>query len=159
MALEDKISVCDNCGWQFMTKPNEIPSRDKCERCGGQFIHTNITAEEMFLIERTSKDREFINAMIELKKTDIIEYQTRISQFRSQAKADGCYNKPKPKVCCPRCGSLRLTESLDSKCPTCLSTNVRKIGTGESTVSILGLGIFSNKINKTWKCNNCGYTW
>lgn len=147
MALEDKISVCDNCGWQFMTKPNEIPSRDKCERCGGQFIHTNITAEEMFLIERTSKDREFINAMIELKKTDIIEYQTRISQFRSQAKADGCY------------GNANKKSSNQPKCPTCLSTNVRKIGTGESTVSILGLGIFSNKINKTWKCNNCGYTW
>ena len=63
----------------------------------------------MFLIKRTSKDREFINAMIELKKNNIIEYQTRISQFRSQAKADGCYNKPKPKVCCPRCGNTEFT--------------------------------------------------
>ena len=138
MALEDKISVCDNCGWQFMTKPNEIPSRDKCEYCGGQFIHTNITAEEMFLIERTSKDREFINAMIKLKKNDIIEYQTRISQFRSQAKADGCYNKPKPKVCCPRCGS-------------------ESIATGQRGYSLLTGFLGSGKtVNR---CANCGYKW
>ena len=138
MALEDKISICDNCGWQFMTKPNEMPSRDKCERCGGQFIHTNITAEEMFLIERTSKDSEFLNAMIELKKNDIIEYQTRISQFRSQAKADGCYNKPKPKVCCPRCGS-------------------ESIATGQRGYSLLTGFLGSGKtVNR---CANCGYKW
>ena len=138
MALEDKISICDNCGWQFMTKPNEMPSRDKCERCGGQFIHTNITAEEMFLIERISKDREFINAMIKLKKNDIIEYQTRISQFRSQAKADGCYNKPKPKVCCPRCGS-------------------ESIATGQRCYSLLTGFLGSGKtVNR---CANCEYKW
>ena len=138
MALEDKISVCNNCGWQFMTKPNEIPNRDKCERCGGQFIHTNITAEEMFLIERTSKDREFINAMIELKKNDIIEYQTRISQFRSQAKADGCYSKPKPKVCCPKCGSESITA-------------------GQRGYSLLTGFLGSGKtVNR---CVNCGYKW
>ena len=45
------------------------------------------------------------------------------------------------------------------KCPTCGSTNIRKIGAGERTASILGLGLFSRKINKTWKCNNCGHTW
>lgn len=138
MALEDKISICDNCGWQFMTKPNEIPSRDKCERCGGQFIHTNITAEEMFLIERTSKDREFINAMIELKKNDIIEYQTRISQFRSQAKADGCYSKPKPKVCCPKCGSESITA-------------------GQRGYSLLTGFLGSGKtVNR---CAKCGHSW
>lgn len=45
------------------------------------------------------------------------------------------------------------------KCPTCQSTNIRKIGTIEGAVSILGLGLLSRKINKTWKCNNCGHTW
>ena len=45
------------------------------------------------------------------------------------------------------------------KCPTCQSTNIRKIGTGERVASVVGFGIFSKKINKTWKCNNCGYTW
>ena len=44
-------------------------------------------------------------------------------------------------------------------CPTCGSTNIKKIGTGERAASILGFGLFSRKINKTWKCSNCGHTW
>lgn len=45
------------------------------------------------------------------------------------------------------------------KCPTCGSTNIRKIGTGERVASVVGLGLLSKKINKTWSCNNCGHTW
>lgn len=45
------------------------------------------------------------------------------------------------------------------KCPTCGSTNIKKIGGIERGASIDAFGIFSKKINKTFKCNNCGYTW
>lgn len=45
------------------------------------------------------------------------------------------------------------------KCPTCGSTNIRKIGGVERGASIATFGIFSKKINKTFKCENCGYTW
>lgn len=45
------------------------------------------------------------------------------------------------------------------KCPTCGSTNVRKMGGVERGASIAAFGIFSKKINKTFKCGNCGYTW
>ena len=45
------------------------------------------------------------------------------------------------------------------KCPTCSSTNVQKIGTGERVASVAILGLFSKKINKSFKCKNCGYTW
>lgn len=45
------------------------------------------------------------------------------------------------------------------KCPTCGSTNIKKIGGVERGASIWAFGIFSKKINKTFKCCNCGYTW
>lgn len=45
------------------------------------------------------------------------------------------------------------------KCPTCGSSQVSKIKTLERTASVFGLGLFSKKINKTFKCSNCGYTW
>ena len=45
------------------------------------------------------------------------------------------------------------------KWPTCGSTNIRKIGGIERGASIAAFGIFSKKINKTFKCGNCGYTW
>lgn len=45
------------------------------------------------------------------------------------------------------------------KCPTCGSTNIKKMGGIERGASIAAFGLFSKKINKTFKCNNCGYTW
>lgn len=45
------------------------------------------------------------------------------------------------------------------KCPTCKSTNIQPISGIERGASIIGLGIFSKKINKSFKCKHCGYTW
>ena len=50
-------------------------------------------------------------------------------------------------------------QSRVSKCPTCQSTNIKKMGGIERGASIYAFGIFSKKINKTFKCQNCGYTW
>lgn len=36
------------------------------------------------------------------------------------------------------------------KCPTCQSTNVQEIGDGERAISIIMLGLHSNKINKSF---------
>lgn len=59
--------------------------------------------------------------------------------------------------------SSKLIQSTQTqnipKCPTCGSTNIRKIKAGERTASIIGFGIFSRKANKTWKCENCGHLW
>ena len=43
-------------------------------------------------------------------------------------------------------------------CPICNSTNIHKIPGTERAVSVIGLGLFSKKINKSFKCNNCGGT-
>lgn len=45
------------------------------------------------------------------------------------------------------------------RCPTCTSTDIRKIGTAERGVSAVTLGVMSNKVGKTFQCNHCGYTW
>lgn len=51
------------------------------------------------------------------------------------------------------------SSSSRPKCPTCQSMNISKISNLESGASIAMWGIFSNKINKTFKCGSCGYTW
>ena len=50
-------------------------------------------------------------------------------------------------------------QSRVPKCPICQSTNIRKMGGVERGASIYAFGLFSKKINKTFKCQNCGYTW
>lgn len=50
-------------------------------------------------------------------------------------------------------------QSSKPKCPHCQSTNIAKISGAERTMSVIGLGILSKKINKSFKCKSCGYTW
>lgn len=45
------------------------------------------------------------------------------------------------------------------KCPHCNSINIKPISTGERIGSIVTLGIFIKKINKSFKCLECKYTW
>lgn len=45
------------------------------------------------------------------------------------------------------------------KCPTCQSTNLRKISTTAKVTNTVVFGIFGTKRHKTFHCNNCGYEW
>lgn len=60
---------------------------------------------------------------------------------------------------CIQAERARKQESSNqAKCPYCHSKNTKKIGAGERAVSVLGLGLLSKKINKSFKCNSCGGT-
>lgn len=150
MALEDKVTICSNinCNMEYLFKANIKPSKDICSKCGSKLIHTSLTAEEHFLIQHISKDRDFLMAMIELKKNNIIEYQTKIAQYKQIAKADGCYTSALEKV-----------KQNQPKCPTCGSTNIQKISGTKRAASIIGFGILSSNIGKTYECLNCKYKW
>lgn len=45
------------------------------------------------------------------------------------------------------------------KCPTCQSTNLKKISTTSKVVNTAVWGILGTKRHKTFHCNNCGYEW
>lgn len=45
------------------------------------------------------------------------------------------------------------------KCPTCGSTNVKKISSTKRWISAGLFGLASSNIGKTMECNNCGYKW
>ena len=44
-------------------------------------------------------------------------------------------------------------------CPVCNSTEIEKISATSKVAGAVAFGLFSKKINKTFKCKNCGYTW
>lgn len=69
-------------------------------------------------------------------------------------------------IICEKCADITVSEYKKErpvlnipKCPTCQSTNISKIGSMERVGSIATLGLFSKKINKSFKCKACGYTW
>ena len=51
------------------------------------------------------------------------------------------------------------TQSNIPKCPTCGSTNLSKVSTMSKAGSVFMWGLLSQKVKKTWHCNNCKYEW
>ena len=45
------------------------------------------------------------------------------------------------------------------KCPTCQSTDLKKVSTASKVGSVIIWGLLSQKVKKQWHCNNCGYEW
>lgn len=59
----------------------------------------------------------------------------------------------------PKTQSFNQTKSNVPKCPTCGSTNIKKISTTNRTISVATAGLASSKIGKQFECKNCGYKW
>lgn len=141
MALTDEVWLCSNkkCKYAWYIKPDEKPSCKVCSKCGSDIIKTPLLVEEYVYIESISEDRDFIDAMIELKQKDIIEFKTKIAQFKAQVDAEE---------------DRKRKEKNQPKCPKCGSTNITA---GQRGYSFWTGFLGSNKtVNR---CSNCGHTW
>ena len=107
--------------------------------CGGTLIDTGITTDEYLIISKVSQDKAFLQAMIDLKDKDIIEYNLKMSQFKSQVSQQK---------------SARQQTSNQLRCPKCGSTNVSTGARGYSFVTgFVGAGKTVNR------CGKCGHKW
>ena len=53
--------------------------------------------------------------------------------------------------------NIQAREALNKPhCPTCNSTNIKKISGLSKAGSVAMFGIFSQKVKKQWHCNGCG---
>ena len=114
----------------------------------GKSIKTGNTFEEneQRLFEEVIKPNPEFDPDLYARKDEIIKQkqEQEMNEFRRQTGGaswvdDKIGNKP--------------------KCPTCGSTNIKQITIGERIGSITMFGIFSKKINKSFKCLDCKYTW
>lgn len=132
----------DNCpsGYYFGWKE----SVTHCPNCGTEFINIDFPAKDLAVIKNISEDVSFIEAMIKLYDTDIIEYELKMSQFRNQIEQQ--QNTKQVIINTP-------------KCPTCNSTNIKKISGLSKAGSVAMWGLLSRKVHKQWHCNQCGSEW
>ena len=118
----------------------------ECPICQNKMTDTIITIYEYNVIDAVSNDIIFLEAMIRLKQDDVIEFQLKMNQFKTQLQQ-----------------REQIKEQQKSNnqpyCPHCKSTNIKPISTLNRGASIAMWGIFSKKINKSFECKNCGYTW
>ncbi len=146
MNEKSEVWLCHNkkCDFVWFVDHDDTIDSDICDECGSKLYNTFITMEEYFYIKSISEDRDFIDAMIELKQKDIIEFKTKIAQFRAQVEQINVTEKTKKE-----------TTASQVRCPYCNSNNVNKISALSKSASIIGFGILSKKIGKQWHCNDC----
>ena len=119
-----------------------------CPICNSKLIDTKITGDEYLAIINIFNDNSFILSMIKLKQDDIIEFQSRMSQFKIQIQQQQQIKEKQNSS----------TSSLP-KCPTCQSTNIEKISLTKKAVGGALFGLFSSDVRKTMHCKNCGAKW
>lgn len=116
----------------------------KVNNCNGNLEKTNISERDFDLLCDISNDKSFLQAMIDLKGKDIIEYNLKISQFKSQLEQQK---------------SSKVQNDNRPKCPTCGSTNIEKISATKKVVGGAMFGLFSSDIRNSMHCKNCGAKW
>ena len=107
-----------------------------------KLVKTNVTKSDFSIIQKISKDREFIQAMIDLHDKDIIEYELKMSQFRAQAEQQKSIE------------TKNKTSSTQPSCPKCGSTAITAGQRGYSFLT--GFIGSSRSVNR---CANCGHKW
>lgn len=165
-----ELLFCNKCGNVSSSDNNEIG--DRCWSCNvGKFIGTGI-----------DNPKSYAEVIEEYKKTHNGDYPS-VKESDEMLREKYFYGKLDSDVTKAATAERKYWESPEGieeqnritdrwyakqnaqkfstgpKCPTCGSTNIRKISTGERMVSVGILGLFSKKINKSFKCNACGYTW
>lgn len=148
------IKFCQNCYNNKITKfgcvcgyywiwLDEVTT---CRECGNTFKNIDFPSADLKVLSEISDEVSLVESMINLRNTDIIEYELKMSQFRIQAKQQ----------------ELQEQQEQDSnvpKCPTCGSTRIKKVSAASKAGSVFMFGLLSQKVKKTWHCENCGYEW
>lgn len=182
--VSDKADICPACGYKVSDIIKDMENFIYC-KINGQDV--NVTKLAFQLQALSESERKYYKSLFSAggdgKKENEIFQQLRKSGKREvYDNARNLVNTVKGKINLephdllfflaefmannmepiefngrPYVGSGR---TLLPKCPTCTSTNIRKLRAGEKATTrhaiLWGRG---GAFNKTWKCNNCGHTW
>ena len=153
----NKLHICQNCIRELADEPYtspfqyrglftnfKVPEDNICPKCKNNLYKTQVTMEEIKILFSISHDNKFLMSMIDLKEKNIIEFQLKMSQFKTQLEQQK---------------SSKAQNDTTPRCPHCHSTNIKPISALNRGASIAMWGIFSKKINKSFECLNCKYTW
>ena len=152
--MSDKLVICKNCINAMKKVPYSSPFQFRgffsnfkvpqdfiCPKCKNTLYETEIPLSDFKIIYDISHDTSFLEAMIDLKEKDIIEYELKMSQFRAQAEQQ-------------KSAQAKAEEDNRPKCPKCGSTHITTGARGVSGFwGFIGTGKTVNR------CSNCGNTW
>lgn len=167
-----KIFFCPHCGNKLHLSSDADLVQYKngvCKYCGfiGDFIDVGLSNDEFF----SQIDDYATQKNIDIDATFENIWRTQIEMFNIDQDPrfdwDASLKSMKEKDKELLEADLQFKARQNAKkaaantlhCPTCGSTNIKKLDVVDRVVSVGFFGIFSNKINKSFKCKDCGCTW
>ena len=134
------LSSCDNCGYTEMINTNVDGVQYTEMQLHGdreKFKELNHKLRELYVFNSEVFDKEKYE---QLEKQELQkEINKMLNDNYESQKYDDTVNKP--------------------HCPTCGSTNIRKIPTSKKISGGFMFGLFSSNVRKTFECLNCKYKW
>lgn len=127
----DNVTNCNFCNESYIATKYEWSWNDKLSDPQKRKV-----IFEKYVKPNPLFDEKLYNKRVGVEKA---QEQATLDQMRIKKQLEQQANKP--------------------KCPTCGSTNIRRISTLDRAVSIGILGIFSGKIGKNYECLNCKAKW
>lgn len=149
--------TCPKCGHTDTVFDNPYPF---CECCGYEEVVVEGQYEfrddyEKIEKENPSMEEEKIRKIVREKHREKYTYNSPVFSRAANAHRIEWEKEQASKP-------IRISDSAPQSlphCPTCNSTNVKKISAGAKAVSVGLFGIFSQKVKRQFHCNNCGYEW
>lgn len=152
------VGVCPKCGRVSIYNEWDM----ECDRCDQDpVIKTEYTSEDYpeYKSDGEQKFISFIQKKYNIFENELFSQEAYNARLKDKQDSDEAMRKFNEEWERKGIKDMSFTTPNKPKCPTCSSTNVQKIGAGERVASVGLFGLFSKKINKTFKCKDCGYSW
>lgn len=163
---------CYKCGYIDLGYGNR-----KCPFCNTTLRKTDYILNETIYNPDKIKQEIFKYYVENCTKFDLAAYNNRLQQLEHERqrsnnnKNDESTTATKPTTYEQMMRSIEADREAEAKarqaaeqanaphCPTCGSTDMKKIDALDRAISVSFLGLASGKIGKSFKCNHCGYMW
>lgn len=146
------LCYCKKCG--RIVQEEYDSSEQKCDYCNNLLLPVPdefLGGRSKLFIKKEFKD-QFIN--------DYIKSSSEFDQYLFEHREEDMFNKRMSDRAKLAHGASILEEkSRVPKCPTCGSTNIKKISGTKRWLSAGLFGLSSSNIGKSMCCQNCGYKW
>ena len=153
---DDRFPICDFCGCEdviiltddeiseiqndIRKLPEKAQQKYLTEEPKSDFYKMGIMTTEYIRQKYVFNDPRFSKSKFnERERKEEKDYQ----EFKEQSKRDVAAYYGHPTITCPTCGS----------------TNTKKISNLSKAASVGLFGIFSQKVKHQFHCNSCGYEW
>lgn len=140
---------CPVCG------SDRVSNSAKCDQCGTEIPAMETEHEIEYYAEQAQKYGGSIAGKIyeEAKKNPRFSQEAHDKYLRKiSAETDEWLHARKAK-------QEAEAAQFTPRCPTCQSTNVKKISVGKRAVFGAAFGLFSKTARSQFECMNCGYKW